>query len=298
MNPEDGRLRARSSSPAAPVRKNNEIEISPSPNRRFLTAGAVASVLTVLASGTFLVLRSDPGTMIQVQIKGESLSVLNESGKKMWTVDFPGTDFGEFTRDRHFFIKDVDQDGRKELVFIQRPREREEESSRLICIDANGRELWDFEFGEELQVGKRRFSRTYEGIRVDWTETDGRAYVLAIGYHRPWYPSQTVLLEPSTGKVVGQYWHPGQLTDFALVDIDSDPEKEILLGGLNNPGPGLGRPILAALDFPFPSLGVEESFFGPQPGREITYLVFPEIDVHHARGLSPAVHGIHASSPW
>jgi len=104
----------------------------------------------------------------------------------------------------------------------------------------------------------------------------------AHGFRR--YPSRVVFVDGRDGDVLGEYWHPGYLTSQDLADVDGDGENEILLGGINNPGDGLGHAALAILEVPPGKASPRgEGFFGKISLMESAYLLFPEIDVLSVR---------------
>ena len=105
-------------------------------------------------------------------------------------------------------------------------------------------------------------------------------------------PAQVALLDPHTGRVVEEYWHPGSFFQCLLHDLDRDGESEVLLGGINNPGTGLGHAALAVLKLPFSKAprrpAPANDLFPPATGGgELAYALFPLADVSRVMGQLP-----------
>jgi hypothetical protein len=77
-------------------------------------------------------------------------------------------------------------------------------------------------------------------------------------------------------------------------DIDGDGQSEAVLGGVNNPGDGLGHPAVAVLKLPFSKAPRRAPVAGdPFPpvtgGGELAYALFPMADFCRAQGQLGAV---------
>jgi hypothetical protein len=93
---------------------------------------------------------------------------------------------------------------------------------------------------------------------------------------------------------VEEYWHPGGIFRLLLQDLDGDGIDEVLLGGLNNPGQGVGHAALSVLKIPFSATkrkpGAERSpFFEFTQGKEFSYILFPRLDVSTVEGKLPLI---------
>jgi hypothetical protein len=115
----------------------------------------------------------------------------------------------------------------------------------------------------------------------------GKDIILAVSRHKDFFPTQVVLLDAETGELVSEYFHPGTFSWCLLLDIDMDGNDEVILGGVNNPGDGMGHAALAAFKVPF-SLGGQASLpTTPEAARfreftgggEYRYFLFPRTDV-------------------
>jgi hypothetical protein len=227
-------------------------------------------------------------------LDGSTLRVLDAAEHLCWEKTLPpfGPAFDARVIDK-VVIADIDGDGRAEVVLSYVPAGHEQ-AGRLMCFDHRGRPRWESRFGAARSFGTRQFDANYIGVFVKPVTAAGRRLLLTVANHHIWYPAQAALLDPASGKVVEEYWHPGAITHCVIHDIDGDGQPEAVLGGVNNPGDGLGHPGVAVLKLPFskaPRPGVAEG--DPFPpvtgGGELAYALFPMADFCRAQGQLGAV---------
>ena len=173
-------------------------------------------------------------------------------------------------------IKDINGDGRTEVLFIIRTLD-DDPQSELLCFDGQGRKLWTYEPGREMLFGTRNFSADYALDAVDVLNASPSApnKILILARHKPNYPSYIAILSPK-GETLGEYWNSGRFSDYALLDIDSDGIPALILAGTNNE---YGKGFLAVLDTDFvwggsPQTG-DYRCAGLKPGAELFYILFP-----------------------
>jgi hypothetical protein len=227
-------------------------------------------------------------------LDGSTLRVLDAAEHLCWekTLQPFGPAFDARVIDK-VVIADIDGDGRAEVLLSYVPAGHEQ-AGRLMCFDHRGRLRWESRFGAARSFGTRQFDANYIGVFVKPVTAAGRRLLLTVANHHIWYPAQAALLDPASGKVVEEYWHPGAITHCVIHDIDGDGQPEAVLGGVNNPGDGLGHPGVAVLKLPFskaPRPGVAEG--DPFPpvtgGGELAYALFPMADFCRAQGQLGAV---------
>ena len=227
-------------------------------------------------------------------LDGSTLRVLDAAEHLCWekTLQPFGPAFDARVIDK-VVIADIDGDGRAEVLLSYVPAGHEQ-AGRLMCFDHRGRPRWESRFGAARSFGTRQFDANYIGVFVKPVTAAGRRLLLTVANHHIWYPAQAALLDPASGKVVEEYWHPGAITHCVIHDIDGDGQPEAVLGGVNNPGDGLGHPGVAVLKLPFskaPRPGVAEG--DPFPpvtgGGELAYALFPMADFCRAQGQLGAV---------
>jgi hypothetical protein len=252
--------------------------------RVFLRAAAIL-VIGGFAVWILSVFLSSPGKPVRGVVDGETLTIVDRNGKVCWTYDYPGLNEKAYLppqgasgiRKTLLDFVDIDFDGTEEVLFNAQTEQFQEKGVELICIEANGTERWRFRPGRALKVGDREFSSAYGAQGQLAFQAGSRPYLLVNSRHTVFYPTQLALLDPRTGRLIGEYWHPGELVGIRLHDLDNDGIEELLVGGINNPGDGIGHPAFAVLKVPFEtreSPGSAGKFFGESNADEMFYALF------------------------
>jgi len=240
--------------------------------------GVLLLVALVTAGAATRLILGRPGRLYRAVAEGEDLVAFDASGREIWRRHFPGIKSPEAGKPAPLVV-DVDQDGHNEVLFDVSSRFPERSNGRLLCLDHRGRQRWEFTYGRAWTLHGRYFEPMYVGHHLRWLETSGHRWILVVARHATWFPSQVALLDPASGKLVSEYWHPGYINAIEAVDLDGDGRKELLLGGTNNPGEGLGHASLAVLDLPFAAPRRERNYFGEANSRERSYLLFPRPEI-------------------
>jgi hypothetical protein len=281
-----------SNATAAPVK-------GPPPSRRirrklWWVAAGVAAGLAVAVLWRAVVFPTAP-VPAHWTLDGSKLRVLDAAERLCWDKTLPPFDaaFDVAVRDK-VVIADIDGDGRMEVLLSYLPAGHHERPGRLMCFDHRGRLRWESRFGAARTFGARQFDANYVGAFVKPVTAAGRRLLLTVANHHIWYPSQAALLDPATGKVVEEYWHPGAIYNCLLHDIDGDGQPEAVLGGTNNPGDGLGHAGVAILKLPFSKAprrapAPDDPFPPVTGGGELAYALFPLPDFCRLRGILGAV---------
>jgi len=200
-----------------------------------------------------VLLNMNPGSSapFNFDIKGSSLLILNEKNSKLWSFDTGLSNLcSEEIYRKHFqekrrnelgvvrllylMIKDLDGDGKKEVLFSTQTRDDLQEGL-LICLDHKGKKLWEFKSGKALKFGTVSYSSDYriEGVDVYDINGNGSMEIIVISRNRYFFPSQLVLLN-SKGELLGEFWNSGALTDYYFSDLNRDKEVEFIVSGTNN----------------------------------------------------------------
>ncbi len=240
--------------------------------------------------------RSPPIPSI-VRVTGDRLQVLSIGGKLLWERAFPGLE--PELKEHIYYVRDVDGDDQREIFFNFRPSEEAALTSRIFCFEADGQIRWEFAFGRELTIGDRYFEPFFIPAYIRFLRANDREFLLVVSRHLTWYPTQVALLDPSSGELISEYWHPGYIEAMAQFDVGEDGREELLLGGINNPGPGLGHPSLVVLNLPFDSPRSTDppNFFGPQNTKEYRYLLFEHIEPFQPHRLMGMIREIQIHKP-
>ncbi len=227
------------------------------------------------------------------------LAVLDARDRICWEKTLPaqGPDTDPLREDI-VLIEDIDGDRRPEVLVNSRPANIAAAGGSLLCFDWQGKLRWEFRYGRRMTFGNRTFDPAYIGRFVRVVKSGGRTFVLTVANHFLWYPSQTALLDPASGRLIEEYWHPGSIYHLATADLDSDQRPELLLGAINNPGEGLGHAALAVLKLPFSSAPhrappADGPFPAATGGGEFAYVLFPLPDVCRIMGKLPIIARFH-----
>jgi hypothetical protein len=282
---------AQQASGAAPLRPAPEVQ---KPWLRLPARWIAAAVVL----GAAAILAADPGLIPALRepaawsFEKQRLKVVDAKGRLCWEKHFPGAEGSTVGVVDLALIADLDGAGGAEVLFNYAPSTRGSESGVLYCYSRRGDVKWSFRFGTPKRFGDRDFDQSYSARFVGLVSFAGRQRVLTVANHQVWYPAQVALLDPATGSLEEQYWHPGAIHRYLVHDLDQDGHPELLLGAINNPGVGLGHPGLAVLRLPFGRRTAGEwraiDRFPPLTGGgEAAYAVFPTPDLNRVAGVFP-----------
>ena len=275
------------------------------PPHRWLIPGALTLACVAIAVYLLLPWRSPAvGVPVTVRFEGENVLVLDQSGRTRWTASIPHRVFGEgsgwnVSAPDRFLVADIDQDGAVEVLIVALVKNSTDKQERVICYSQDGRVRWEFFPGRQLKIGGEEYANLYFEHILRVVRVRGRSYVLSVASHLRWHPCQVALLDPSTGRIVEEFWHPGAITHALFADLDQDGARELVLAGVNNPGPGPGSPVAMTLRVPFSlvrptasSLMADMSSGGP-----LSYVIFPRSDALAARGEVAAIYALDFEEP-
>jgi len=262
----------------------------------FLLIGAVAVALFFLIRDEFV-----PKEPVDFRIKGSALAILNDAGKVLWRYETGLENLaGEELYRKHFqfrradqtvqmpylMIKDLDRDGRREVLFSLQTQDETGEG-KVLCFNRKGRLLWQFAAGREMKFGDKTYSGDFrtQGILAKDLDGDDLLEILVVSVHRPSWPCLFALLDHQ-GNLKGEYWNAGYFNDVACADLNGDGIKEIIAGGMNNE---YGLACLAVFDVASikggsPQERPEFLCRELESGSELYYLLFPRTDVDLADG--------------
>lgn len=217
------------------------------------------------------------------KVEGQSLIAFGEDGEPIWVKRVASVDDG--TVDDRISagwcsVWDSDGDNEAEVILVNVARDPRRKPGGVVQYSSLGEREWSFSLDGILPMGDFAFAPFQPSIvgQLQGTQTQTHPYLLVIAVHQGRYPSQTFLLDPSSGESLSGYPHPGYFYDFQEV-VTSTGERALALGGVNNPGDGTGHPVMCLLRIPFEKAGKHVGFFGETASREISYWVFPRVDI-------------------
>jgi len=272
-----------------------------------------APVLALALIFIFLIQPHMPKEPYDFRIEGSELVMLNKNSKEIWRFDtqIRGLQDEAFYRDHFQFkkmdgeirqmnlplimIKDVDHDGRKEVLFAQTPLDFNYAPSRLFCLSSKGEIRWIFVPGRAMFFGEKQYSSKYRvyGFKVVDFDKDRPSEILVISDNRDMFPTQMAVLN-SQGNLLREYWHSGRIGDASFCDLDLDGEEEILLAGCNNE---YNKGCLIALEPDFTCGSSPQTGYYKSPGLtqgvEKRYILLPSTDLGNSAFMRDPGYRIH-----
>jgi hypothetical protein len=259
-------------------------------NRR--RAYRIAAALVLLAGLGFPALRlifSDRNPA-SLDVEGSVLTVKNAAGKELWEHDFGAVlTRKRYAADQHrFLFRDLNGDGRRELLFGVSENALPRLSGRLFCFDSKGRVLFTVRTGRRITFGNETYEDHYRIAFVDAQDLDGdgTTEILTISHQYPWFPC-VLNVWSLKGEKLGEYWHAGQLERLDYHDVDRDGIREIFAHGQNNEYQCAVLAVLApsAVRGASPQIrGGSYEAGGVITGQERYYLRFPQSEIFRLSG--------------
>ncbi|MCX6561243.1 MAG: hypothetical protein NTZ26_12115 [Candidatus Aminicenantes bacterium] len=301
--------RERMSGPNGSLREpDQEARPAPAAHRSGRTRLVWGLGALVILGGALSLLLARPfadRTPADFRIDGSRLIITDKAGHELWTHDTKMENLWEekFYRERFqkdalitdnvsaltleplLLIKDLDEDGRREVLFAPVTAD-DLKTGQLILSDDRGRERWTHGPARPVRVGTRDFSGEYvtSFIEARDLDHDGRPEIIWCTHARGEYPTRTLLLD-AADQVLGEYWNAGQINEIGFADLNGDGREEILLAGQNEE---YQRPCLVVLDAGDMKGCSPQSpayqFAGMPPGREKAYILFPLTPVDRLAG--------------
>jgi hypothetical protein len=194
-------------------------------------------------------------------LSGSTLSILNGSGKALWSHDFkiPHLEGEAHYRQRFqiklsteedyllpgIIMKDINNDGRIETLFALFKDDNVDEN-RVVCFNHKGEILWDYQVGLQDATGRVSAQNDFFLLGMDVADLDGdKLYeTIILSNFREVYPGRVDIIGIQ-GKPMGIYTHSGHLENFTTADIDQDGFPDILVAGKNEEN---GSPCCLVLD--------------------------------------------------
>jgi hypothetical protein len=283
--------------------------------RPVFKAVLIGFLVIVLAAAYFVIRGMIPGNepagppadqAADFHIRGSTLVLLTEDGLVLGRFDtkVEGLENEDFYRTYFqavdsaksqnrlpsLVIRDINADGRNEVLFAVHRRSDTYGEGLLYCLDGRGNVLWRYPTGREMRFAGKVYSGDYriQGFATQDLDGDGREEVVVIAHHYPQWPCQLSVLT-DRGERTGEYWNSGQLKDVCTADLDGDGRLEMIVAGINNQyGPCLLVFDPARVSGCSPQSGEFKSDELP-PGSELYYVVAPRTDV--SRSLGDIVEG-------
>lgn len=152
--------------------------------------------------------------------------VLNKNGKRLWNYDTGIKSLRKEEFYRYFFqfkridenrlhpnfplliIQDINQDKKKEVLFVPRSNIPENDTHGLLCFNFNGKKSWPYNPGRAMKFGEKLYSSEYsiKGLEVIDLNQDNIVEILVISFNIDMFPTQLSVLDPK-GELKREYWN-------------------------------------------------------------------------------------------
>lgn len=267
-----------------PVRIGRFIARYPIASSSFGLAAAVVMAL-MLFSPKKIITDTNPN---YARAKDEFLIVYNKNGEELWRKHIglwydweklleQGLEPNDYVQ-----IIDVDGDGKREVLSIYGFLPDSTNKHTIFCNNADGSEKWKYTIHRNMTFGNETFSDDYSFHSIESGDFDnnGKIEVIATVLANLFYPTTILRFDASTGKLLEEYWHSGNLFTMKHRDIEDDRNEEIFISGCNN---GYDLACLSVFD--------SRNILGHSPappaytpigipnGSEKYYILFPRTDI-------------------
>jgi len=209
-------------------------------------SGFVALVIGAVSLGMQIKTPKDLN-LAYARAKDEFLVAYNKSGDELWRKHI-GTGYDSeklrtglygYEPDNYLVTVDVDGDGKQEVIAAFGLFDRSmlwPMRDTVVCYNADGTTRWVTKIGRTITFGIDVMPDDYAvgQILVTNHERIGAIKVIALFTHKSYTPGGFVTLDASTGFVLSEYWHSGNLRALKSLDIDGNGIAELVAVGQNN----------------------------------------------------------------
>lgn len=176
---------------------------------------------------------------IRYNIGLNDVEILNKRDQMLWKLpsrDLRTIEAHEDQTGTHLArVADIDGDGVNEvLTTLWTPGDGLRNEPPLRVYNEKGDMQFAVRFEEQIKYLNRNYPNTWgaEGVVVGEIGTSGQKQIIS-GWGCVRSPYVITRLD-SKGHVIGEYWHFGVFGGLALVDVDGDGKKELILTGQND----------------------------------------------------------------
>ena len=238
-----------------------------------------AITLVIMYSATNLFKDRNP-SYVHYNLGAGMVEVYNKENAKLWEMPsdaLSGAKEGDDVRNMNStIVADLNGNGQN-LVISTVQMANDLHGNSLRIIDGNMKVLGKVEYGaRHVQFREKQYEAQFNPFQPIVAKTGKDWSILTISNNGR-SPCVVTRYDPS-GKVLGEYWHFGNLRAGYTVDLNNDDKDELILIGTNDVGPADADnfPMIAILD-PSKITGESEATstkgFGFSPSQaELSYI--------------------------
>jgi hypothetical protein len=254
-------------------------------------AGVVAGVL-VLSVGV-LIFKVRPqkhsGLPADARLSGQSLTVLDSDGGKLWTHAFERklNLVMEIPPTRFAWVADLLRNGAREVIavvpYALGPNDRDGTEFEITCFSDRGRRLWSYAPRETFRFGVHDLNGPWLVYDLIISRREARTAIYVALVHGTWGNSFVAELDPETGRSTVRYVNTGAI--HSLGELRMAGATYLVAAGFNNEYDGGSaaliderRPFAASPQTP----GTRHKCVSCPDGAPDYYLVFPQSELNRA----------------
>ena len=205
-----------------------------------LHLGAILFISLIVFAGLIYIAArgpnsKDPLEIHEIRLENSKLVVLDVQQELLWMreIDLPDLEKEYKTEDLFHAIRDINNDGSKEILYAGRTTDQSYEN-KLTCFSNRGKELWScmIASGQEDRVGEKPKDCYIHDFVTDDINNDGKSEVLIVANHESIGAGVLKILD-SKGKLLKVFEHTDRFDDCIVYDIDEDGIKDVVVSGFN-----------------------------------------------------------------
>jgi anti-sigma factor RsiW len=284
-----------------PLRADWLWHVFPSPRMR-AAAAAGGLVLAGIAIGMLILSNRGPSgspAYHHFNIPASKVEIYSAAHERLWEIPALNLESERKSEEdgigRRIAVFDIDGNGSNEVVLsLILPTDPGKRPFSLSAFSSSGAPLWRTSFPlTSLSYRKTSYDGPFSfSILHPWRDGNDRGiFVLAENGRSP----MVVCRVDASGRVVGEFWHFGQLSSMRGEDLDGDGHDELILWGQEDTGYPEQRSnaVVMVLD-PLKIVGRKQAsatlgFTWEVSDAEKFYLRLPQTDINDAYGRHSVV---------
>lgn len=215
------------------------------------------------------------------------MEVFNSNDEILWGVPINSAaafnSFKDRSGVRHVELRDLDRDGKNEIITsLDLTFEKNFRTLRVFRNDRSALFSLDTLAPQKIRFRSIEYQKQFFSVGFRTVTVNGRTNIFMLSNNGR--SPQFLARVDEHGKIIGRYWHYGQIGMIEVMDVDRDGKEELIILGMNDtPFPDITFGVMTVLD-PSKIIGDSESkatrgFGFPAFEGEIMMVRFPRSDV-------------------